>query len=311
MPFRESDFLAMVQRRVAARRNDVPLGFGDDAAVLDAAGRRVVVAMDLTLEGIDFVLADCGHRRAGHKALARNLSDLAAMGVEPWCAFLSVAFPPGTAAADAEALLDGLLALGDRHGCALAGGDTKRSPGPLVLDVAVTGRERGRPAVTRAGARPGDVLVVTGPLGGAALGRHLDFEPRVAEGLRLNEEHGARAMIDLSDGLSTDLHRLCRASGVGAVLTADAIPLSDAAHRLAEDDGRTPLAHALHDGEDYELLAALPPDLAARLGSDPLLNDARVVGVCTTGSDVLLEGPAGRRPLPAGGFEHDFAERPR
>jgi thiamine-monophosphate kinase len=314
--FTESAFLKLVQARVARTPavSGVRVGVGDDAAVLDAEGQRVVVTTDMLLDGVDVRLAECGHERAGRKALGRCLSDIAAMGVEPWCAFVSVALPGGTRPADAEALLDGLFGMARDHGCTIAGGDTKRAAAGLVIDVAMLGRAdaSARGPVLRSGASAGDAICVTGRLGGAAAGRHLDFVPRVSEGLRLNRRVGVSAMIDLSDGLSTDLHRLCEASGVGAAIEAARVPISEAALSLAKQDGRGALEHALDDGEDYELLFTLPAERAEGLGADPEL--ARLVsriGTCTPREQgvVLLAADGTARPLEARGFEHRFGAR--
>jgi thiamine-monophosphate kinase len=310
MSLRESELIAWIKDAVEASPA-VPglrVGIGDDGAVLDAGGRDVVVTVDMLIDGIDVVLAECGFRAAGRKAMAKSLSDVAAMGVEPWTAFVSMALPPATTREDAHELVLGLIELARRHGVTLAGGDTKRSPGPLIVDVTLTGRERARPPVLRSGALAGDSIWVTGPLGGAALGRHLTFEPRVLEGLRLNERHQVHAMLDLSDGLSTDLHRLCDASDVGAVLESDRVPLTEAAFELSERDGRSPLEHALHDGEDYELLFTIDPHGDAALANDLVFaaQCRRVGRVTERAAGVRLVGLDGAEPLAAGGFEHTF-----
>jgi len=310
MQFLESDFLKLVQAR--SRKGGgagIVVGVGDDGAVLDPAGRQVVVVTDMTLDGVDFRLEQCGYRAAGRKAMARNLSDLAAMAAEPWCCFISVALPAGVSGADCEELLAGLYGQAEAFDCEVAGGDTKRSPGSLLINVAMAGYVTEAGPVLRGGARPGDLLFVTGRLGGSGLGRHLDFTPRVAEALRLNERHGPTAMIDLSDGLAVDLTRLCEASGIGARLFGDALPLHAAAEQAASRDGRSAVLHALLDGEDYELLFSLDPKGAERLGADPDLGPlVTCVGVCRPGPDGLrLVTRAGESELPAGGFEHRFS----
>ncbi len=199
MTFDETRFHALLAERYGAAAADgVVLGIGDDGAVLDAGGPFVVV-QDATLDGVDLVLSECGFRTAGRKAVAKNLSDVAAMGVRPWCAFLAAAFPVGTTEADARAFLDGVDAMASRFDLAIAGGDTKRSPGGLFVDVTVLGRPSPHPPVRRSGARVGDVLVVTGPLGNSIAGHHLTFTPRVDEGLALNAL-GATAMTDPTTG---------------------------------------------------------------------------------------------------------------
>ena len=310
MSFSESDFLRLITERVRVPAGaDIPLGIGDDSALLDAAGRIIAVTTDMALDGIDFRLEECGYQSAGRKAMAKNLSDLAAMGVEPWCCFVSVALPPGAGPREARELLEGLVGMAEAFDCVVAGGDTKRSPGPLILNVALAGRSGAAPAVTRSGARAGDALFVTGRLGGSLLGHHLEFTPRVREGLLLNQRYRPSAMIDLSDGLAADLPRLCRASGVGALLQAESLPLSKDAARAAQADGRAALLHALLDGEDYELLFSLPPERAVALAADPDLGRLiSRIGSCTdAGSGCLISRDGQVSPLPAGGFEHSFA----
>lgn len=300
MSFLESEFVAMVAQRAASRPRpaSLALGIGDDAAVLSDAGHPRVVTTDLLLDGVDFVLAECGPRAAGRKAMAKNLSDVAAMGARPEAAFVAVALPAGFDRSAAAELLDGLFEVADRFACAIAGGDTKRSSGPLVIDVTLTGLATGAGPVLRSGARPGDVLFVTGRLGGAARGRHLDFTPRVAEGLRLAEAHRVHAMIDLSDGLSTDLARLAAASEAGARIDAERVPVATGSS----------LDGALNDGEDYELLFAVAPDRAASVASDPeFACGVTRVGVMTErGAGISIVERGVLRPLLARGFEHRF-----
>lgn len=282
-------------------------GIGDDAAVVDSQGRTVVVTTDLLLDGIDFVLRDCGFAAAGRKAMAKNFSDVAAMGCEPWLAFTSTALPAGTSRDDAHALFDALTATAAEYGCTVAGGDTKRSSGPLVVNVTVLGRARSRPPLLRSGARAGDVVCVTGGFGGSILGHHLSFEPRVDAGLRLNDVHGAHAAIDVSDGLEIDLVRLAEASGVGVTLELNAIPIRDAARLLAQRDGASALDHALHDGEDYELIVALPEHAVADAVRDPELGTSLTpIGRFTEERSLLGLDGCIARPLDARGFEHEF-----
>lgn len=312
MAFSEAAFLELVRASFAAPCAGVELAIGDDAAVLSPSAAAVCVTADMLIEGIDFRVAECGLRRAGAKAVNKNLSDLAAMGVAPWCCFLSVALPPATDAAQAAELLAGLRDAALAGDCPIVGGDTKRSPGPLILSIQALGRATAGVPVRRSGARAGDVLLVTGRLGGAALGHHLDFAPRVAAGLRLNGVHRVAAMIDVSDGLSTDLHHLCAASGVGAELDAAAIPLAPAAHTLGARDGREALQHALHDGEDYELLFAASPAAALAILADPALGvPVTRIGRCVeAAAGITLRTATGSAPLARGGFEHRFGSAP-
>src|SRR5262245_1695691 len=213
------------------------VGPGDDAASLHwPSGRPLLVTTDMLLEGSCFRLAEAGPRRVGRKAMAVNLSDIAAMAGKPVAAVVSVGLPRPGGLALAEELYRGLRELADAYETALVGGDTNSWDGPLVLSVTVFGEATERGIVTRRGARPGDWLFVTGPLGGSILGKHLDFTPRVREALALHAAVPLHAMIDVSDGLAADVNHLCEESHCGAVLHAERIPI--AAEARALQDGR-------------------------------------------------------------------------
>src|SRR5437773_134835 len=187
----------------------------------------------MLLEGSCFRLAEAGPRRVGRKAMAVNLSDIAAMAGLPVAAVVSLGLPRQGGLALAQELDAGLREMADAFGVAIIGGDTNSWDGPLVISVTLLGEPTGRSPVTRGGARPGDWLVVTGPLGGSILGKHLDFTPRIHEALALHRECDLHAMIDISDGLAADLHHLCAESHCGARLRAEAIPIAPAALQLA------------------------------------------------------------------------------
>jgi thiamine-monophosphate kinase len=263
---------------LAARFGPSPPGetwIGDDAAVLRPPDGPLLLAIDPMVEGVHFVTADAD---AGWKAVARNVSDLAAMGGRPLHAVVSLVIPPG---ADAEGVLDGLVEASVL--CPIVGGDTAAGP-VWVITVAVTGTVDGAP-VLRSGARPGDTLFVTGPLG-VMPSRPT---PRVAEGIAARVG-GATAMLDLSDGLGIDLRRLADASGVGLVL--DAVPVAEGA---GFDD-------AIGGGDDYELVFAAPdPDAVVAAFEAAGLERPIEIGQCT--ADVE-ERRLGDGPLPEGGWEH-------
>lgn len=287
------------------------LGIGDDAAVL-ALGADVdcVVTTDMLMEGVHFDLGSQALERVGRKALAVNLSDLAAMAAEPVAAFVSLALRADNGRVVGQGLIRGMAALAEQYHVAIAGGDTNCWSGPVVINVALVGRcERGR-TLTRSGARPGDVIVVTGEFGGSILGKHLDFEPRVDVARRLRAGFELHAGCDVSDGLALDLDRVARASGCGAVLLADRIPVSAAARRQAEVSGRTPLEHALGDGEDFELLLAAPPAESRRMReASPAEVALREVGFFTEQPGLWLADAQGRRePLPPLGYRHGDTE---
>jgi thiamine-monophosphate kinase len=310
----ERDFVDRLLAGIPADpRLEVPPG--DDAAVLrPPAGRRTVVTVDMLTEGVDFILGpDCPPRAVGHKALAVSLSDLAAMAARPEAAFVAVCLPRHGGDALGRGLLEGIEALARAHDVALAGGDTNSWDGPLVVSVTCLGSVPPGRAWRRDGARPGDLVVATGAFGGSLLGRHLAVEPRCREAAALAAGFAVHAAIDVSDGLALDLSRMMRASGVAAVVDPAAIPIHADALRAAArpGDGRTPLDHALADGEDFELVLAMPPEAAraavaaAAAGSLPVR--LTVTGTVAPGTGLFVRGRSGGlEPLEARGFLHEF-----
>jgi thiamine-monophosphate kinase len=292
------------------------LGVGDDAAVLSLAGcGDVVMTTDMLSDGVDFYVHSDDPRRIGRKALAVNLSDLAAMAARPTAAVVSIALPRspagGTSSLDlAVALYEGLLPLAAKFDLAIAGGDTNTHDGPLVISVTALGQVSNRGPLTRAGGRPGDLLLVTGQLGGSILGHHFDFTPRVREALLLGERYDLDAGIDISDGLALDLSRLAAESDCGAVVDVDRLPISAAARQLADRDGgdvqAAALRHALGDGEDFELLLAVPPDAAEAIVRDrPLDCGVTHIGQLVAGTGLWRQSAGGQRqPLPPTGWLH-------
>src|SRR5436305_10092698 len=249
MSLGEFAFIDWLRRRTPSA-DRVRLGPGDDTAVLAwPGGPDLLVTTDMLLEGGCFLLAEAGPRRVGRKAMAVNLSDIAAMAGEPLAAVVSVGLPRQGGRSLAEELYLGLREMADAFATPIVGGDTNSWDGPLVLNVTLMGRGVGRGPVLRRGARPGDWAFVTGPLGGSILGHHLDFTPRIREALALHQAVELRAMIDISDGLSADAWHVCRESGCGLVLWAEAIPIAEDAHRLK--DGRGALDHARSDGGGF------------------------------------------------------------
>jgi len=240
----------------------VILGIGDDMAVLRTTGDRILVSSDMLLDGVHFDTHRHPLNAIGRKVIACSLSDCAAMAVRPLSATVSVALPESMSVSEAEELHAGMFSMAEEFQLAVAGGDTNRWPHPLAIDVAVTAIPYpGVEPVRRGGAKPGDGLYVTGRLGGSLFGHHLAFHPRVREAESLSRRLGQRlhAMIDISDGLSLDLWRLCIASRVGAELNERELHrvISEDARGSAVSSGRTPLEHALNDGEDFELLMAI------------------------------------------------------
>ncbi len=282
------------------------IGPGDDCAALRwNLAAPALVTTDMLMDGTCFRLLEAGPHAVGRKAMAVNLSDIAAMAGKPVAAVVGVALPRREGRTLAEELYRGLRDVADAFNTAIAGGDTNSWDGPLVICVTLLGEATPRGPVRRSGARPGDWLVVTGPLGGSILGKHLTFTPRIREALQLHEQADLHAMIDISDGLAADVHHLCEESRCGALLRAEAIPISDAARTI--QDGRSPLDHALSDGEDFELVFAVPATDAQRLlQTQPIPGITCVhIGECVD-QGFWLEEDGKRSALEPRGYVHSF-----
>lgn len=292
------------------------MGVGDDAALLRLPSQELVVTTDMLMDGVDFELAACGPRRAGRKALAVNLSDLAAMAARPEAAFISLALPRDGALELAIELFEGIIPLAEEFEIAIAGGDTNVWSGALALSITAIGSLEGCAPWLRSGARPGDAILVSGEFGGSILGRHFDFTPRVREALDAASRFAVHAAIDVSDGLSLDLSRLALASGVGAAIDLSQIPVSAAARELAarevegERAAERALEHALGDGEDFELILAVSQDDAAKLLEEPPPGEPALGVRWSRIGEIVAEGGLwsvsgdGRAPLLARGFVH-------
>jgi thiamine-monophosphate kinase len=305
--------LERIRARIPPAPTFVVVGIGDDAAVVEPERNLLeVLTTDCQVEGVHFDQTFVGAADIGHKALAVNLSDLAAMGAAPRVALLSLVLPPDMPVASVDALVDGMTALAARARISIVGGNIARSPGPLIVDVTVTGSVHSRRVLTRAGGRAGDDLYVTGALGGAAAGlrllrqnaasagsaveRYLRPEPRSRFGLSLGRTRAARACIDLSDGLADGVRQIAEASGLGAIIEADALPI---------EHGAT-VRDALGGGEDYELLFAVSPGMRSRLKhARRRASDLAVtrIGRLTADRAVRLIRNGSPEDLPAG-FEH-------
>ncbi len=308
----EFDLIELIRQRTAQPRDDVRVGIGDDAAVLAVpAGKDLVVAIDTLVEGVHFPRGTAAVD-IGWKALAVNLSDLAAMGASPAWALLSLTLPQ-VDNAFVEGFVEGFAQLAQPHRLALVGGDTTR--GPLAVSVAVHGFVPAGKALTRAGARAGDVVLVTGTLGDAAAGLHAQPQPprgddaraglreylierlsrptpRLAAGIALRDQ--AHACIDVSDGLLADLGHICTASGVGAEIDAALLPRSSALLGLYDD--ATALQFALSGGDDYELCFCVPASQAAQVQADlsRVGGGATRIGRIVAGEGVRVRGHDGR-----------------
>jgi thiamine-monophosphate kinase len=281
------------------------IGIGDDCAQLARADGGLLVTTDMLLDGVHFETDKVSLRRIGRKSLAVSLSDIAAMGGVPLYAFVSLALPRGMSGDAALEIMDGMRELAEEFATDVAGGDTNVWPGSLVINITLIGRPI-KQAIRRSGARVGDWIMVSGALGGSIFGKHLDFVPRLELAKRLVENGPVHAMIDLSDGLATDLRHILKASNCGAVLDVEAIPISEAARNAR--DGLSPLDHALIDGEDFELCFTVDPNVGRQLMALTHFKDhLSKVGVITEGINFDMRDPLGKlTPVIGKGFEHDI-----
>ena len=300
----EDDITAWFRQQSHIDPSAFPIGIGDDMAEVclgDAAS--VLITTDMLLDGSHFDLKTATLEQVGYKAMAASLSDCAAMATVPLAAVVAVALPPGFGQARLKELHAGIAVAAEKYDCPLIGGDITswRQSHPFAVNVTMLSRRAANAPVRRNGAQAGDAVCVTGSLGGSLLRKHLAFEPRVREALKLAQSVTLNAMMDISDGLSTDLNRICERSGVGAILEAASIPISDDARTLAD-----PLAAALHDGEDFELLFTLTAEQCTRLmqaWDDP--TPIAQIGRVAEGSGMQIRMPDGQMAeLTPGGYDH-------
>ena len=254
-------------RQQAGGSPELLVGIGDDTAVYQfPPDARTLITVDQLMEGTHFTFPPATPRQVGRKVLGVNLSDIAAMAGKPLAAVISLAFSKGQPAKFAEEFYAGLFELAEQFQVVIAGGDTNSWEGPFVAGVTLLGIATGDGPILRSGAKPGDWIFVTGSLGGSLSGHHLDFTPRVQEAQTLHQQSQLHSLIDISDGLVSDLGHILEESHCGAELWETAIPISEAARQL--DDNKTALEHALHDGEDFELLFTVPPEAGEKLRAE-------------------------------------------
>jgi thiamine-monophosphate kinase len=326
----EFGLIEQIRKMTFRRSPSVLIGMGDDAAALKISSAKSLLATtDMLLEGIHFDLSYTDFYSLGWKSAAVNLSDVAAMGGTPRFCLTSLGIPSSVSVEHIKDFYRGFGAVLRAHGTVLVGGDTCSARKDFVVNVMVLGEAEKTELRTRAGARPGDRIFVTGELGDAAAGlellkadvkrgasvvkrliqKHLRPEPRVEWGRKIALSRCAHAMIDVSDGLSSDLFRICEQSGVGAVIAAEKIPLSQQLCKAAGRLGKPPVHYALSGGEDYELLCTVPPGKIGRLRKLGL--PVTEIGEITRTRKVLIADKRGKtKPFKPAGFDHFAPSRP-
>lgn len=325
----EGGIIQLIQRKGPSRLpSHLKKGIGDDCAVLETTGDTLLlVTTDTLIEGVHFTAETLPPEALGWKALAVNISDIAAMGGTPHTAFLSIGIKPETEVSFIESFMAGFQALAGTTDIVLAGGDTVESPSSAVITITLLGDCLPKHLVYRSGARVGDDVWVTGPLGSAAAGLFLLLNKKASElsgyealiaahqkprpplkmGKALGKSGLAHAMIDISDGIAKDLGHICEQSGTGALLQATSIPISEEVHRVASEAEKSPLEWALHGGEDYELLFTASSaheekivSLTTKVSGSP----AAKIGTIIHEDGIWLETEKGKEPLKPGGYVH-------
>lgn len=326
----EFGLIARLKERLPLPSEDVIVGIDDDAAVLKCStGHLTLLATDALVEGVHFNLDYFDYYQVGWRAMAANLSDIAAMGGEPQFAVVSIALPDNMRVADVDDLYDGLRSIAERSHTAIVGGDTTSSPDGLFIAIAIVGHVEERCLTRRKGACVGDGIFVTGTLGDARCGyrvlnseplktddrfvaitrKHLTPVPRLQEARFLVENFPISAMIDISDGLASEIHHLCRSGQVGAIVSAQAIPVAPETPEVASRFSEPAFDYALYGGEDYELLFTLPPgnadDLLPRFAKTFDLPCTRIGEIRKASFGVKLEMPSGEElAIEDKGFDH-------
>ena len=299
----EADFIAWLQEQ-SETQTAVFGDFTDDAAIIDADG-TLVVTTDAITEDVDFILDEETPEEIGFKAVMVNASDIAAMGAYPTHLFVNLVIPSHWSLTSVKSLYAGIQRAAMQCNCKIAGGDFNAWNNGLVVTVTMHGSCKHNPPILRSTAKPGDLLCVSGPLGGSILGHHLSFAPRIGLLNELSHFVQLSSAMDISDGLSSDLHRLCKASNVGAILESQKLPISEAARRLADRDGSSPIEHALNDGEDFELLFTIKPhDFQSHPLPKELGRSLLVIGEITEEKDLLMCNGNSKVPLESLGFMH-------
>lgn len=300
----EQSFLAWLRGRVR-HLPKVSVGIGDDAAIIDLPpGHQLVATTDTIIDQVDFVWGQHDPSDIGYKAMAINLSDIAAMGGQATSALVTLSLPSLKATETAASIYEGILEAAEKYSVAIAGGDLSVYDGPLSISITMLGTVPAGSAWLRSGALEGDALVITGPVGGSLLGRHLRPNPRLDLVSKLRDSVTIHAAIDISDGFSLDLDRLCAASGVGVAIDTTLLPIHVDAISRASVTGRKPLEHALGDGEDFELVLAMSNSDWAKIERDAKAWGLVRIGDFIGRTGLWSTGEKGLQRMLASGFIH-------
>jgi thiamine-monophosphate kinase len=321
----ERELVARIQQKLSPAPPWLAVGIGDDAAVVEPERNRLeVVTVDAVVDGVHFDRRFTPPDAIGHRALAVNLSDLAAMGAAPRFAVLSFLLPADLPVADFDGIVTGIAALAASERVTIVGGNLTRTPGPLAIDITAVGTVKRRSVMTRAGARPGDLVYVTGSIGAAAAGlemlrhagtapaascieRYLRPAPRLRAGLLLGRNRAASACVDLSDGLADGLARIGESSKVGIAIDAAELPIDADTRQAFEACGRSPVDAAIAGGDDYELLFTVRPRMRGRLRMAIDRSGVTItrIGICTGDGALVVRTTADAPPTPLpAGFTH-------
>lgn len=304
MDSREDNITAWFAKQSNIDSNVFPIGIGDDMAQVNLNALNagsVLITTDMLLDGSHFNISECGIEQAGYKAMAASLSDCAAMASVPICAVAAVALPRGFGGENLKSLYQGLVRAGDMFDCKLIGGDITSWTQGFAINITMLSRVGNCPPVRRSNAQEDDIICVSGSLGGSLQsGRHLNFVPRVQEAQRLTKIAKINSMMDITDGLSTDLNRICSQSGVGAIIEANSIPISQAALR-----SKNPLDAALNDGEDFELLFTISQSEFKKMKKSWDMQTAiTAIGKITKEKTLTIKTKEKIQPLQIKGYDH-------